>query len=66
MRVVGAQKKQYDGNTEQELLGRSVLRAVVDLFPHVQVVISAAVEVERDAANPMKHDVRAEHVADVG
>ena len=66
MCIVGTQKKQDDGNAEQELLSRCILRAVVDLLPHVQVVISAAVEVERHTADPMEHDVGAEHVADIG
>ena len=66
MRIVGTQKKQDDGNAEQELLSRCILRAVIDLLPHVQVVISAAVEVERNTADPMEHDVGAEHVADIG
>ena len=66
MRVMGAQKEQDNGDTEQEFLGWCILGTVVDLLPHVQVVIRAAVEVERYTSDPMEHNVRAEHVADVG
>lgn len=62
MSVVRAQEKEYDGNAEQEFLGRCILCAVVDLLPHIQVIIGATVEIERYATNVVKHNVRAEHV----
>jgi len=66
MRVVRADQEQTYGHREQELLGRCVLVAVVDLLPHVQVVIGASVELERYTAHVVKHEVAAEHVGDVG
>lgn len=64
--VVGAQQEQGDGHAEQELLGRRVLVAIVNLLPHVEVVVGAGVELEGNAAHVVEHQVRAEHVADVG
>jgi len=64
--VVGADKEEYDGNTKQELLGRRVLITIVDLLPHVEVVVGAGVELERNAPHPMEHEERAKHIADVG
>lgn len=39
---------------------------VVNLFPHVQVVVSAGIELKRHTAYVMKHEVGAEHVDYVG
>jgi len=64
--IVGAQQEQHDGHAEQELLGGSVLCAVINLLPHVEVVKGAAVRVEWHAAHVVEHDVRAHHVCDVG
>ena len=66
MRVMRAQQEEHDGHAEQELLGRRVLIAVVDLLPHVEVVVGARVEFERHALHPVEHQVGAEHVGDVG
>lgn len=66
MRVVRAQQEEDDGHGEEEFLGRGVLGAIVDLLPHVEVVEGARVELEGDAADVVEHDVRAEHVGDVG
>ena len=66
MRIVSAQEEQDDRYTEQKFLGRRVLSAVIDLLPHVQIIEGPAIKVERDAANVVEHDVRAEHVRDVG
>lgn len=65
MGVVSAEKEQHDGDTKKKLLGRRVLSTVVNLLPHVKVVEGSAVEFERDAADVVKHDIRAEHVRDV-
>lgn len=62
VRVVRAQKEQDDGHTEEELLGRRVLRAIVDLLPHVEVVVGATIELERCAAHVVEHYVRTDHV----
>lgn len=61
-----AQQEQNHGGDQEEFLGGRVLVAVVDLFPHVQVVVGAGVELEGDALHPVEHQVRAEHVRDVG
>lgn len=66
MRIVCAQKEQDNRYTEQELLGWRILCPVIDLFPHVQVVICAAIEVEWNATDPVEHEVRSEHVRYVG
>ena len=64
--VVGADEEEGDGHGEQELLGGRVLVAVVDLLPHVEVVVGAGVEVEGHALHVVEHEVRAGHVGDVG
>jgi len=64
--VVGAEKKQENGYAQQEFLSWRVLISVVDLFPHVQVVVGAGVELEWYASNPMKHEIGAKHVDYVG
>ena len=66
MRVVRAQEKQDNRHAQQELFRRRVLVAVVDLLPHVQVVVGAGVELKRHAAHVVEHDVGAGHVGDVG
>lgn len=66
MGVVGADEEQNNRDAEQELLGRSVLIAVVNLLPHVEVIVGASVELERDAPHPMKHEEGAKHITDVG
>lgn len=66
MGIVRRDQEQYDRHAEQELLRRCVLVSIVNLLPHVQVVVGAGVEVERHAADPVEHEVRAEHVRDVG
>lgn len=62
VRVMRAQEKQDDGHTEKEFLGGRVLCAVVDLLPHVEVIVGAAVELERCAAHVVEHYVRTDHV----
>lgn len=64
--VVGAKEEEQDRHAEQELLGRGVLVAIVDLLPHVEIIVGAGVEFERDTPYPVEHKERAEHVADVG
>ena len=66
MGVVGAEEEEYNGHTKQELLGRGILVAIVDLLPHIEIVIGASVELERNAPHPVEHEEGAEHVADVG
>lgn len=66
MGVMRAEQEQDNGHAEQELLGRRVLGSVVNLLPHVQVVVGTAVELKGDAPDVVEHDVRADHVRDVG
>ena len=63
---MGAEEEEHDGDAEQELLGGRVLVAIVDLLPHVEVIVGTSVELERDAPHPMEHEERAKHIADVG
>ena len=65
MGVVSADEKQADWHREEPLLCRRVLVTIVDLLPHVEIVIGAGVEVKRYAAHPVEHYVRASHVGDV-
>ena len=58
MRIVRADQEQTNRHAEQELLGRRVLVLVVDLLPHVEVVVRARVELERDPAHVVEHEVR--------
>lgn len=64
--IVSAEEEEHDGHAEQKLLSRSILIAVVDLLPHVEVIVGTGVEFERDAPHPVEHEEGAEHVADIG
>lgn len=66
MGVVGAQEEEHDRDAEQEFLGGSVLGPIIDLLPHVQVVIGTPIELEGNSADIVEHDVRAKHVCYVG
>lgn len=35
---------------------------VIDLLPHVQVIVGAGIELKWDAADPVEHQVGPEHV----
>lgn len=60
-----ANEEQKDRHTQQKLLGRRVLVAVVDLLPQVEVIVGAGVEFKGHALHPVEHYVAAEHVGDV-
>lgn len=62
MCIMGADEKQCNRNTKKKLLGGRVLRAIVNLLPHVEIVKSATVEIEGNATNMVEHDVGAKHV----
>lgn len=64
--IMCAEQKKNDWNAEKELLGWSVLIAVIDLLPHVEVVVSTSVELEGHTANPVEHKKRAKHVGNIG
>jgi len=63
---MSAEEKKEDRDTQKEFLGRSVLISVVDLLPHVEIVIGTSIEFERDSPYPMKHKERYKHISDVG
>jgi hypothetical protein len=65
MCVMGTEKKQHYRHTEQEFLSRRVLSAIVDLFPHIEIVVSASVKFKGYTSDPMEHEEGAEHVGDV-
>lgn len=50
---------QYYRHCQQKFLCRCVLVTIIDLFPHVQVIVRPRVKLERNALNPVKHKVRA-------
>jgi len=52
---MSAEEKKEDRDTQKEFLGRSVLISVVNLLPHVEIVIGTSIEFERDPPHPMKH-----------
>lgn len=61
-----AEQEEADGHAEEEFLRRGILVTVVDLLPHVEIIVGTGVELERNAPHPVEHDEGAEHVADVG
>lgn len=65
MSVVSAQQEENDRHAEQELLCWGVLCTIVDLLPHIQVVVRSCVELKRYPSNVVKHEIRTEHVRDI-
>lgn len=57
MGIMSAEKEKNDWNAEEELLRWRVLVAIVDLFPHVQIVVGTGVELKRYSSDPVKHQV---------
>lgn len=66
MGVMCTEEEEHDGDTEQELLRGCILIPIVDLLPHVEIIVSTGVEFEWDAPHPVEHDEGTEHIADVG
>ena len=66
MRVMRTEKEKHNGHAQKELFGWRVLVAVVDLLPHVEIVVCASVKLERHASDPVEHEVGSEHVDDIG
>jgi hypothetical protein len=60
------QEEEDNGHTEQKLLGWCVLITIVNLFPHVEVIVGTGIKFEGNTSDPMKHQIRAEHVRDIG
>lgn len=56
MGVVGAEEEEDDGHAEQELLGGRVLVAIIDLLPHIEIIVGAGVEFEGNAPHPVEHE----------
>ena len=65
VRVVSAEQKQDDGYADEKLFCRRVLGSIVNLLPHIQVVICPRIELEGDSADVVEHEVGAKHVRDV-
>lgn len=65
MCVMRADQEQHNGDRQEKLLGGSILVAIVDLLPHVQVIVGASIEIKRDAADVVEHKVRASRVGAV-
>ena len=57
MCVVCTQKEEYDRNTQKEFFRRSILVSIVDLLPHVQVVVGPSIEFKGDASHIVEHQV---------
>jgi hypothetical protein len=66
MCIVGADKEKCDRDTKQKLLGGRILRPIVDLLPHVEVIECTTVEVKGNTSDMVEHDIRAKHVGHVG
>ena len=65
MGIVGAEQKQHNRHAQQKFLGRGILVAIIDLLPHVQVVVGAGVEFKGHATHVVEHEVGTEHVGDI-
>lgn len=66
MGIMSAEEEQANRNAEKKLFRRGILVPVINLFPHIQVVVGAGVEFKRHAAYVMKHEIGTEHVDYVG
>jgi len=64
--VVRTQEEKDYGYCQKEFLRRRVLVPVVDLFPHVEVVVGSGIELERYASYIVEHQVRTGHICDIG
>ena len=60
-----ADEKQHNGYAEKELLGWCVLVSIVDLFPHVQIVVGTRVEVKGHTAHVVEHEVGSGYVREI-
>jgi len=57
MRIMCAQKEEHNGHAKQELFGGRVLGSIINLLPHVQVVVGTSVKLEGNSSNVVEHDV---------
>lgn len=51
-----AEQEETNGNTKEELLCWRILVPVVNLLPHIEVVVRSSVELEWNTPHPVKHD----------
>ena len=65
MRIMRANQEQQYRYGEEKLFGGRVLVPVVNLLPHVEVVVGARIEVKGHAAYVVEHEVGASHVREV-
>lgn len=56
MGIMGTDQEQNNWYTHEELLRRCVLSSIIDLLPHVQIVVGTCVEFEWYTTDPMKHE----------
>lgn len=60
------EQEQYDRDGQEKFLCRCVLVSIIDLLPHIQIVVGSSIEFEGYAPNVVEHEVGASHVNDVG
>lgn len=65
MGIVRTEKKQNYGNTEEELFSWCILGSVVNLFPHVEIVVSTGIELKGNTSDIVEHEVGAHHICNV-
>jgi hypothetical protein len=61
-----ADQEKHNRHSKEKLLGRCILISVVDLLPHVQIVVCPCIKVEWHTPYPVEHEKVANHVEDVG
>lgn len=66
MSIVCTREEKKYWYDQEEFLCRRILIPVVNLFPHVEVVVSASIELKWYTTDPMKHKVGAKHICNVG
>ena len=64
--IMSAEKEEHDWYAEQKLLRRRILITIVNLLPHVEIIIGTGVEFKWNAPHPVEHDEGSEHVANIG
>lgn len=65
MREMGTEQEHQNGNHKKEFLCRCILIPIIDLLPHVQIVVGSSVELKGDASDPVEHQERGAHVGNV-
>lgn len=57
MGVMGRDQEEDDWHRHEVFFRRCVLVSVVDLLPHVEIIVGTSVEVEGNPAHPVEHQV---------